>query len=86
VAVEFTPLKDWLEIEFGTGPLFDSGTTDWSTDILFKKPFDLSNTTELTVGAGPAFDTAFGSATQIGIEFALISCFGRGQIASMAGA
>ena len=22
VAVEFTPIKEWLEIEIGTGPLF----------------------------------------------------------------
>jgi hypothetical protein len=71
VAVEFTPIKDWLEIEIGTGPLFASGTTDWSTDILFKKPFELSNTAELMVGAGPAFDSTFGGTTKIGVEFAL---------------
>jgi len=71
VAVEFTPIKDWLEIEVGTGPLFGSGTTDWSTDILFKKPFELSNTAELMVGAGPAFDSTFGGTTKIGAEFAL---------------
>jgi hypothetical protein len=71
VAVEFTPIKEWLEIEVGTGPLFASGTTDWSTDILFKKPFDLSDTTELMVGAGPAFDSTFSSTTKTGVEFAL---------------
>jgi hypothetical protein len=70
-AVEFTPIKDWLEIEIGTGPLFASGTTDWSTDVLFKKPFELSNAAELMVGAGPAFDTTFGGSTKIGAEFAL---------------
>ena len=66
VAVEFTPIKEWLEIEIGTGPLFSSGTTDWSTDILFKKPFDLSDTVELMVGAGPAFDSTFGGTTMVG--------------------
>ena len=71
VAVEFTPIKDWLEIEIGTGPLFGSGATDWSTDILFKKPFELSNIAELMVGAGPAFDLTFGGTTKIGAEFAL---------------
>jgi hypothetical protein len=55
IAVEFTPIKDWLEIEIGTGPFFGAGPADWSTDILFKKPFDLSDTAELMVGAGPAF-------------------------------
>jgi len=57
--------------EIGTGPLFGSGPTDWSTDILFKKPFELSNTAELMVGAGPAFDSTFGGTTKIGAEFAL---------------
>jgi hypothetical protein len=71
VAVEFTPIKDWLEIEIGTGPLFASGTTDWSTDVLFKKPFTLSDTAELMVGAGPAFDSTFGGTTKIGAEVAL---------------
>jgi hypothetical protein len=71
VAVEFTPIKDWLEIEIGTGRLFGSGTTDWSTDILFKKPFELSNTAELMVSAGPAFDSTFGGTTKIGVEFTL---------------
>jgi len=71
VAVEFTPIKGWLEIEIGTGPLVASGTTDWSTDILFKKPFELSETAEFMVGAGPAFDAKFGGATTSGIEAAL---------------
>jgi hypothetical protein len=57
VAVEFTPIKDWLEIEIGTGPLFASSMTDWSTDVLCKKPFTLSDTVELMVGVGPAFDS-----------------------------
>ena len=70
VAVEFTPVRDWLEIEIGTGPLFASGMTDWSTDILFKKPFTLSDTAELMIGAGPAFDSTFGGTTKIGAEFA----------------
>lgn len=71
IAVEFTPIKDWLEIEIGTGPFFGAGPADWSTDILFKKPFDLSDTAELMVGAGPAFDTTFGGSTMIGAEVAL---------------
>jgi hypothetical protein len=58
VAVEFTPIKDWLEIEIGTGRLFGSGTTDW-------------NTAELMVSAGPAFDSTFGGTTKIGVEFTL---------------
>ena len=71
VAVEFTPIKDWLEIEIGTGPLFAAGSTDWSTDILFKKPFEPTETAELMVGAGAAFDSRFGGSTMTGIESAL---------------
>jgi hypothetical protein len=71
VAVEFTPIENWLEIEIGTGPLFALGTIDWSTDVLFKKPFTLSNTVEFMVGAGPAIDSTFNGTTKIGAEFAL---------------
>jgi hypothetical protein len=70
VAVEFTPIKDWLEIEIGTGPFFGAGPADWSTDVLFKKPFDLTDTAELMVGAGPAFDSSFRGSTMIGAEVA----------------
>jgi hypothetical protein len=41
-AVEFTPIKNWLEIETGVTSLFSKGQTEWDTDIVFKKPFDLS--------------------------------------------
>ncbi len=52
-AVEFTPIKGWLEIEAGVAPLFGGGNTEWDTDLLFKKPFTLSNTVEFMVGVGP---------------------------------
>jgi len=53
VAIEVTPLKDWLEIEGGVSPLFGGGHTDWNTDLVFKKPFTLSKTVELEFGVGP---------------------------------
>lgn len=53
VSVEVTPLKDWLEIELGVTPLFGGGRTEWGTDLVFKKPFDLSNTVEVEFGLGP---------------------------------
>jgi hypothetical protein len=52
-AVEFTPIKNWLEIEGGVSTLFGGGKTEWSTDLLFKKPFTLSNQVEFMVGVGP---------------------------------
>jgi hypothetical protein len=52
-AVEFTPVKNWLETEAGVSALFGSGQTEWSTDLLFKKPFTLSDKVEFMFGVGP---------------------------------
>lgn len=38
VAVEVTPIENWLEIEAGVTPLFARHSTEWDTDLLFKKP------------------------------------------------
>lgn len=70
VAVEVTPLKDWLELEAGITPLFGNGHPEWSTDFLFKKPFTLSNTVEFMVGVGPEWTYTMGSG-KIAAEFAL---------------
>jgi hypothetical protein len=40
VAVEFTPIENWLELEAGVTPLFRRHSTEWSTDLLFKKTLD----------------------------------------------
>ena len=53
VAVEFSPIEHWLEIEAGVSTLFGVGPTEWSTDLLFKKPFTLSDKVEFMVGVGP---------------------------------
>jgi hypothetical protein len=54
IAVEIEPIKEWLELEAGFTPLFRSGSSpEWSTDLLFKKPFKLSETVEFMIGAGP---------------------------------
>jgi hypothetical protein len=52
-AVEFTPIKDWLEIEAGASTLFSGGRPEWTTDLLFKKPFTLSDKVEFMIGVGP---------------------------------
>jgi hypothetical protein len=52
-AVEFTPIEKWLEIEAGTTPLFRRHATEWDTDLLFKKPWTLSDKVEFMIGAGP---------------------------------
>jgi hypothetical protein len=54
-AVEFTPVKNWLEIETGVQTLFGRRQTEWDTDFVFKKPFDLSPTVEFGPGIGPVW-------------------------------
>ena len=53
LAVEFTPIEKWLEIEAGTTPLFRRHSTEWDTDLLFKKPWTLSEKVEFMLGVGP---------------------------------
>lgn len=55
VAVEFTPIKNWLEIETGVATLFRKGKTEWDTDFIFKKQFDLSRSIEFEPGLGPVW-------------------------------
>jgi hypothetical protein len=69
-AIEFTPIENWLEIEVGTGPMFGKGIREWDTDILFKKPFTLSDKVEFMIGAGPQWGSAFGGSTKAGVEIA----------------
>ena len=54
-AVETTPIEHWLEIEAGVSPLFRRGQTEWDIDLLFKKPFTLSETVEVMFGVGPSW-------------------------------
>ncbi len=53
VAVEVTPIENWLELELGTTPTFSRSSTEWVTDLLFKKPWTISKKVELMVGVGP---------------------------------
>jgi hypothetical protein len=59
-AVEFTPIKEWLEIEAGVAPMFNHGRAEWNTDLLFKKPFTLSDKVEFMIGVGPQWTFAPG--------------------------
>ena len=53
LAVEVTPIEKWLELEVGVTPLFRPHSTEWSVDLLFKKPWTLSDTKEVMIGIGP---------------------------------
>ena len=52
-AVEFTPIEHWLEIEVGVTPVFRRHSTEWSVDLLFKKPWTISSKFEFMLGVGP---------------------------------
>jgi hypothetical protein len=74
IAVEMTPIEDWLELEFGLSTLATTGHTELSGDVLFKKPFRLSPTVEFMVGAGPSFSQTLNGperGTSVSAEFAL---------------
>lgn len=53
VAVEVTPIENWLELEGGVTRLFGRHSREWDADLLFKKPWTLSSKAEFMVGAGP---------------------------------
>jgi hypothetical protein len=53
VAIEATPIENWLELEAGVTPSFARLSTEWATDLLFKKPWTLSRTVEFMAGVGP---------------------------------
>jgi hypothetical protein len=71
VSVEFTPIKDWLEIEIGAASLFRRGATEFESDLVFKKPFTLSDKVEFMVGAGPAWSYTRDEGTKWGATVAL---------------
>jgi hypothetical protein len=63
VAVEITPIENWLELEAGVTPSFSDHTTEWASDLLFKKPWTLSRTVEFMAGIGPEWIHTRGSGT-----------------------
>jgi hypothetical protein len=70
-AVEFSPIKNLLEIETGITTLFSRGQTEWDADFIFKKSFDLSPFVEFEPGIGPVWMHTIGSGhltDTIGVE------------------
>lgn len=55
LAIEFTPIREWLEIEVGGTESYNKGASELSFDLLFKKPFTISQTLEFMAGIGPEF-------------------------------
>ena len=53
LAAEVTPIENWLELEAGVSPFFTRKSTEWDTDLLFKKPWTISRKAEFMLGVGP---------------------------------
>jgi len=53
LAAEITPIEGWLELEAGVAPFYTRKSTEWDTDLLFKKPWTLSRKAEFMLGIGP---------------------------------
>jgi hypothetical protein len=53
LAIECTPIENRLELEAGVSRFHTRSSTEWDTDFLFKKPWDLSNKAEFMLGVGP---------------------------------
>ena len=53
IAVEVTPIENWLELEGGVTSFFNHGQTEVDTDLLLKKPWTLSDKVEFMFGVGP---------------------------------
>src|SRR5215472_19384765 len=73
VALELTPIENRLELEAGMTPLFRRHSTEWSVDLLFKKPWTLSEKREFMLGIGPEWihTNAYGKQmNSVGIEVA----------------
>jgi hypothetical protein len=55
LAAEVTPIENWLELEAGVSAFYTRGSTEWDTDLLFKKPWTLSRKSEFMLGVGPSW-------------------------------
>jgi hypothetical protein len=58
LAAEVTPIENWLELEAGVSPFYTRKSTEWDTDLLFKKPWTISRKAEFMVGVGPEWATS----------------------------
>src|SRR5215467_9683538 len=68
-AVEFALIKEWVEVEVGGAKLFRRGTSEWEAEVVFRKPFTLSETTEFMIGLGPIWTQAKGESGRWGTTF-----------------
>jgi hypothetical protein len=60
LGIEFSAIKGWLEIEASVSTLFRRGHTEYGTELLFRKPFPLSDRVEFMFGVGPSLTYSTG--------------------------
>lgn len=60
VALEFTAIERWLELEIGFTAIHSATSVEMPVDVLFKKPWQISPTFELMIGFGPELIHATG--------------------------
>src|SRR6202008_2455454 len=53
LAAEVKPKENWLELAASVSPLYTRNSTEWDTDLLFKKPWTISRKAEFMLGIGP---------------------------------
>jgi len=57
LAVEVTPIENWLELEAGITPAFTSHSTEWDIDFLFKKTLDAFSKSRIYVWRRSGMDS-----------------------------
>ena len=55
LSVELPAIEDRLAVEIGVAMSRQQGSAEWETEVIFKKPFQLSPKMELMLGAGPTW-------------------------------
>jgi hypothetical protein len=68
-SVEFNVIKDWLEIEVGAAKLFRGSDSEFETEVVFRKPFTLSETAEVMIGLGPIWSKAKDERWKVGTTY-----------------
>ncbi len=82
LAVETTPIEEWLELELGVAASKSHHATEWETDLLLKKPYTWSSTVEFMFWPRqkwgwflePAYGVAFahGHSQSVGLTFGIL--------------
>src|SRR5215470_2115053 len=79
LGVEFGVIKDWLEIEISGSSLFRRRQTEYGTELIFKKPFTLSDKVEFMIGVGPAYSYTTGEGSKVAADSASTSIWPTGE-------